>query len=141
MRDQRGLTLAEVLIAIAVIAVGLTAIAMGFGIATTGAETGRQQTVALLLAEQRIEQLRSRILADFSDAVVSPGTTREGYASIPNGAGYRRQTAIGDLDPDGDGVTDMKRVTVDVFYRPITERGTLQTEHQVTLVNIVSRRR
>lgn len=137
--DQRGFTLAEVLIAVAVISIGLAAISMGFGIATSGVETGRQQTTAVLLAEQRIEQLRSQILANFADPAVAAATTQEAYNTIPNGIAYRRQTTIGDLDPNGDGVMDMKRVQVDVFYRPITERGTL-AERQVTLVDMITRR-
>ncbi len=138
-RDQRGFTLAEVLVAVAVIGIALGAIATGFGIATSGVETGRQQTTAVLLAEQRIEQLHALIVANFADPLLAPGTTQEPYNTIANVTAYRRQTIIGDLDPDADGVVDMKRVQVDVFYRPITERGT-QAERQVTLVHVVSRR-
>jgi prepilin-type N-terminal cleavage/methylation domain-containing protein len=140
MRDQRGFTLAEVLFAVAIIAIGLVAIAMGFGIATTGVEVGRQQTTAVLLAEQRMEQMRGHIVAGFADPAAAPGTSDEAYDTIPNGASYRRQTIVADLDTDADGAADLKRVTVDVFYRSITERGTLQNERQVRLVNIVSRR-
>lgn len=140
MRDPRGFTLAEVLIAVAVIAVGLAAIAMGFGIATTGVETGRQQTTAVLLAEQRMEQIRGRIVASFADPAAAPGASDEGYDTIPNGASYRRQTLVADFDTDADGVADLKRITVDVYYRPLTERGLLQNERRITLVNIVSRR-
>lgn len=140
MHDQRGFTLAEVLFAVAVIAIGLVAIAMGFAIATTGVETGRQQTTAVLLAEQRMEQMRGRLVAGFADPAAAPGTSDEAYDTIPNGASYRRQTVVADLDTDADGAADMKRVTVDVFYRPITGRGMLQSERQVRLVDIVSRR-
>jgi len=137
--DQRGFTLAEVLITVAVIGIGLVAIAVGSGIATTSVETGRQQTTAVLLAEERIEQLRARILANFDDPAVAAGTTQEAYNALPNARAYRRQTIIGNLDPDGNGVMDMKRVQVDVFYLPITDRGT-QAERRVTLVDVVTRR-
>lgn len=137
--DQRGFTLAEILIAVAVIGIGIAAVGMGFGIATRGVETGRQQTTAVLLAEQRIEQLRARIIASFTDPLVVAGTTQEAYYTIPNAPGYRRQTIIGDIDPNADGIMDLKRIRVDVFYRPITERGT-QPERQVTLVDVVTRR-
>ncbi len=138
-RDQRGFTLAEVLIAAVVIGIALGAIATGFGIATSGVETGRQQTTAVLLAEQRIEQLRALIVANFADPLAAAGTTQEAYNTVANAIAYRRQTVIGDLDPDADGVVDMKRVQVDVFYRPITGRGT-QAERQITLVDVVTRR-
>lgn len=140
MHDPRGFTLAEVLIAVAIIAIGLAAIAMGFGMATTGVETGRQQTAAVLLAEQRMEQMRGRIIASFADPAAAPGAADEGYDTIPNGASYRRQTVVADFDTDADGVADLKRVTVDVYYRPLTERGLLRSERKVRLVNIVSRR-
>jgi prepilin-type N-terminal cleavage/methylation domain-containing protein len=137
--SQRGFTLAEVLIAVAVIGIGLAAISMGFGIATSGVEVGRQQTTAVLLAEQRVEQLRTLVIANFVNVAIAAGTTQEAYGAIPNGPGYRRQTTIGDIDTNGDGIIDMKRVQVVVFYRPITERGT-QGERQVTLVDVITRR-
>jgi prepilin-type N-terminal cleavage/methylation domain-containing protein len=140
MSNHDGFTLVEVLVAVAIIGFALVAIAMGFGIATSGVEAGRQQTMATMLAEQRVEVLRSQVLANFADPQVAAGTTQEAYGSIPNAASYRRQTIIADVDPDADGVVDLKRIQIDVFYRSIVDPNAVPTERQVSLVNIVSRR-
>ena len=55
---QSGFTLAEIMVACAVIAVGLIAVSTGFGFGVDGVEAGRQQSTAVFLAEQRIEQAK-----------------------------------------------------------------------------------
>ena len=140
-RDQGGFTLAEVLMAVAVIGLGLLAVMMGFNYATTGTEAGRQQTTALFLAEQRVEAVRSIAVnvaaANYwVDPQIAEGATTEAYGTIPNAAKYRRVTTITNSLPP----INWKRIQVDVFYRPVTERGTLTQERQVTVVAIVSRR-
>ena len=56
---QAGFTLAEVMVACAIISVGLVAVSTGFGFGVDGVEAGRQQTTAVFLAEQNIEQAKS----------------------------------------------------------------------------------
>ena len=55
---QGGFTLAEILVACAVITLGLIGISAGFGYGVDGVEAGRQQSTAVFLAEQRIEQAK-----------------------------------------------------------------------------------
>jgi prepilin-type N-terminal cleavage/methylation domain-containing protein len=62
---QRGFTLTEVLVAVFVILVGLVAIATGFQYATSGVATGRGETMAAFLAQQRIEQLKTVALVNY----------------------------------------------------------------------------
>jgi prepilin-type N-terminal cleavage/methylation domain-containing protein len=57
---QAGFTLAEILVACAIISVGLVAVATGFGFGVDGVEAGRQQSTAVFLAEQRMSRPRSR---------------------------------------------------------------------------------
>ena len=57
MRDERGFTLGEVLVATLVLAVGLVGIATGFQYATSGVEIGKGETTAAFLAEQRVESV------------------------------------------------------------------------------------
>ena len=140
-RDQGGFTLIEVLMAVAVISMGLIAIMMGFNYATTGTEAGRQQTTALFLAEQRVEFVRSIAVnvtaANYwVDPQLAPAATQEAYGTIANAPTYRRVTTI----TDSPVPVNWKRIQVDVFYRPVTERGTLAQERQVTVVSMVSRR-
>src|SRR5439155_1083659 len=106
----RGFTLAEVLVATAVLAVGLVAIATGFQYATSGVAVGGGESTAVFLAEQRVEQLRADAMSDFSAPSLGPGTTTEYCApaiiagrtstcqdTAGAGASYVRRTTISDV--------------------------------------------
>ncbi|HSB43190.1 MAG TPA: prepilin-type N-terminal cleavage/methylation domain-containing protein [Methylomirabilota bacterium] len=129
---QAGFTLAEILVACAIISVGLVAVAMGFGMGVDGVEAGRQQSTAVFLAEQRIEQARDLAARTPNLASLTTATlpASEAYGTIAGAPPrYRRTTTI----TDNPGGASGKRVDVVVFYRPVTGRGVLTTERQVTL--------
>ena len=73
-RKARGFTLAEVLVATFVLSIGLLAVATGFQYATSGVETGRGETQATFLAEQRLEQLKNLALTNWGSATLAEGT-------------------------------------------------------------------
>jgi prepilin-type N-terminal cleavage/methylation domain-containing protein len=129
---QAGFTLAEIMVACAIISVGLVAVSTGFGFGVDGVEAGRQQSTAVFLAEQRIEQAkelaaRKPNLADLNTTNL-PAT--EAYGSISGAPStYRRDTTI-TLNPGG---TTGARVDVIVSYKPVTGRGVLSTERSVSL--------
>jgi len=74
---DRGFTLAEVLVATAFIALTAGAIGVGFMQGTGSVETGRQQTTAVYLAEQRLEQIKAWSLNS---------TGGQGWSSLATGA-------------------------------------------------------
>ena len=57
--DQRGMTLAEVLIALPIIAIGLLALLSAIPISTYATQEGSQTSTATFLANQRLEQVRN----------------------------------------------------------------------------------
>src|SRR5262245_42162064 len=59
VRDARGMTLVEVLVAIGIIGVGLAALASAIPISTYGIQEGNQLSTATFLANQRLEQVRN----------------------------------------------------------------------------------
>jgi prepilin-type N-terminal cleavage/methylation domain-containing protein len=59
MRDERGFTLAELLVASVIIAVGLVGLAIVMPLAGYGIQQGNQLTTATFLAQQRLEQARN----------------------------------------------------------------------------------
>src|SRR5204863_7686442 len=71
IRSQRGCTLAEVLVATLVLSIGLVAVATGFQYATSGVATGKGETTATFLAEQKVEQLKATALVDWTNATLS----------------------------------------------------------------------
>jgi prepilin-type N-terminal cleavage/methylation domain-containing protein len=128
---EAGFTLAEILVALAIISVGLIAVSAGFGYGVDGVEVGRQQSTAVFLAEQRIEQAKE--LAMRATGLVQLTSTNlpatEAYGSISGASSYRRTSTI---NTNPGGVTGA-RVDVSVFYRPVTGRGVLTTERSVSL--------
>ncbi|MFQ5657950.1 MAG: hypothetical protein ACE5G5_10445, partial [Candidatus Methylomirabilales bacterium] len=99
----RGFSAIEVLIAAAMIVVALLAIA---GMAHTGYRTvdwSGEDTVAMVLAQQRMEWLQSQAYTS-----LAAGTTTENLTG--NFAGYTRQTVIQDDTP----VANVKQVAVTV---------------------------
>lgn len=135
---QGGFTLAEIMVACAIISVGLVAVVAGMGFGVDGVEAGRQQSTALFLAEQRIEHakelaMRQTGLVQLVAANLT-GTGSEGYGSIAGAPPrYRRTTTITDINVAGPPSAVGKRVDVVVFYRPVTGRGVLTTERSVSL--------
>jgi prepilin-type N-terminal cleavage/methylation domain-containing protein len=129
---QAGFTLAEILVACAVISLGLIAVATGFGFGVDGVEAGRQQSTAVFLAEQRIEQAKELAARkpNLADLTVANLPASEAYGAITGApSSYRRTTTI-TTNPGG---TTGARVDVTVFYKPVTGRGVLATERQVSL--------
>jgi prepilin-type N-terminal cleavage/methylation domain-containing protein len=129
---EAGFTLAEILVACAVISIGLVAVATGFGFGVDGVEAGRQQSTAIFLAEQRIEQAKDLAArSPFLAAVTAANLpASEAYGTIAGAPPrYRRTTT---LTTNPGGVTGI-RVDVAVFYQPVTGRGVLAQERSVAL--------
>ena len=133
---ESGFTLAEILIACAILSLGLVAVATGFGFGVDGVEAGRQQSTAVFLAEQRIEQAKE--LAMRQTGLVQLTSTNlaatEAYGTIAGApATYKRATTITTINVVGPPSAFGKRVDVVVSYRPVTGRGVLTTERMVSL--------
>jgi len=145
-----------VLIATALVTVGLLALITGFQLATSGVATSGGETAAVFLAEHRIEQLRAQAMLDFSAPILAAGAMREycvaghvvgGTSTCQDtpaaGSLYTRTTTITDLSGDrGCPVTPLscKQVEVRVSYRPVTSTGTLDQSRAVDLVTVLGRR-
>jgi Tfp pilus assembly protein PilV len=110
LRDRRGLTLVEVLLAVFLIAVALIALAAAFPTAFYAVHGGRHLTTASALDQEVIEGAKR--LAFTNVTATSLATL---YPSPPPGyAAYTRQIQVDDLVQGGAVV--MKRVTVTTSY-------------------------
>jgi type II secretory pathway pseudopilin PulG len=138
---ESGLTLVEIIVAAAVIGLGLVGVVAGFLYAVGGIEAGRQQTTAVFLAEQRMEQLKAAALTNLLN-VTTATYPAEGYGSVSNNGhatpSYRRTVTIVDAPA---GLADTKLVEVGVFYRPVVGFGVLATERGVRLSALLTARR
>ena len=142
---QSGLGLAELLVAVFILSVGLVAVGAGFAAAIQGVETSRQETTATFLAEQRLEQIHATALGNSLVAcmgflsVTSACFPEQAYGTIATAPGYRSTVTVTDYIVGGAVVR--KRVDVQVFYRPIVAWGVLQTaatERSVRLSTLVA---
>lgn len=146
LEAEDGFTLAEVLTAMAVLVVGLVAVALAFHYALAGIETGRGETTAAFLAERALEELKAVALVDWGSAALAPATRIE-YC-LPAGdactraatpGSYRRATTISDAQ-NGPCAARCKIVRVTVFYRPVAGTGQLDQERQVEVVTVFAPR-
>ena len=140
-----GFTMIEIMIACGVIGVGLVAASYGLTMGIQGVETGRQQSTAVFLAEQRMDQVKAAALraTDPPLGFVTKGNfPDEAYGTIcpvPPGCGaqnFRRTVTLTPLAGPAGGLPvgiQGIRVDVNVFYRQITAAGVLTTERSVPL--------
>jgi Tfp pilus assembly protein PilV len=137
--NARGMTIVEILIAVFIITIGLVAVATGMLLATAGVAAGQQQTTAVFLTEQRLEDIKAFALSTDSAQgwanVTSANFPAEAYNSIANYPTYRRTTTI--TTPVGSTTTT--QVTVSVFWFPVGIAATT-AERSVTATIILSSR-
>jgi prepilin-type N-terminal cleavage/methylation domain-containing protein len=159
--DQGGMTIAEIMIAIAIIGIGLVALSSAIPIAAYGIQEGSQLSTATFLANQRMEQVRNTVWqaspaldklgvsASSTAAPVGDGgvTTFPDEAPVPAPyTNYTRTVRVTDcaVAPGCSGVVDagLRQVTVTVSYRPMTGRGVSAagTTKSATLTMYISQR-
>ena len=146
--NERGFTLAEVLVATFIIVVGLVALASGFQFATSGVATGRGETIASFLAEQRLEQLKAIAMTNYYGPPAGPawtapltlagGTTTTEFCQTTNigSTGTNCQTTA----ITGVAALLCKRIWVNVTYRPVTTRGDVSQTRSVDVYAVVAPR-
>ena len=143
--DQRGMTLAEVLVAVVIIMTALLALASGIPIAGYGIQEGSQLSTATFLANQRLEQVKAAswsacpttdtvgVSASSTAAPQAAGVTTfadENPVAAPY-TQFSRQVRITELTAGVDcatanasgNVAGMRQITVTVTYRPMTGVG------------------
>jgi prepilin-type N-terminal cleavage/methylation domain-containing protein len=144
---EAGFTLAEVLTATAIVAIGLVAAAMAFQHAISGIEAGRGESLAMFLAEQKLEELRGVALVDWAAGALAPSTTTEychppgdRCTGTPAPGAYRRATTIADSPAGPCPSTRCKIVRVAVFFRSITGAGQLDQERRIDITTMFASR-
>lgn len=116
--SNAGITLVEVLVAAALVTVGMLAALSAMIVGFRGVEAAHRSSVALFLAEERLEEVRA--VAQESRPALGPSRLapeafpEEPYGAIAGRPGYRRSTEVA-IDPDDRRNT--RRVSVTVFYR------------------------
>lgn len=167
--SQAGMSLAEILIAAVIIAIGLVGLLSAVPVASYGIHEGRNLSTATFLANQRLEQVRNAVWA--TDNTTTPATTNDclGKSALGNSAptsaacngaaittfpdeatmaapyaDYSRTVRIADCSvaPGCGGITDadLRQVAVTVTYTPITATGASGTTKSAIVTMLVAKR-
>ena len=166
--DQRGITVAEVLAAAAILGLGIAALISVVPVAGHAVQDGNQTSTATYLAQQRLEQVRNATWTATTDCVglsaaaaAAPGPSPAGTCaagvnvtfadeplnSLPGFGQYARSVRIrdcGDVAPLAacGNVTSsaVRLVIVTVTYRPTSAAGVSNVNTSVNLEWLVAQR-
>ncbi len=109
LRNKKGFTLLEILVAITLLATALLGMAGLTAALMQGNTFSNRLTVASTLAQDRLEDLTK---LGYGNTAVADTTVTEDYNSIPNFPFYKRVTTTNVDNP----AAGMKTVTVAVFW-------------------------
>jgi len=160
--DERGITVAEVLIAAAILGLGLVALMGVVPVASYAIQDGNQTSTATFLAQQRLEQVRNASWTAAGDCVgLSAGAsapapspagscgaavTFPDEAAVPGYPQYARTVRINECEAAHQSKCGnimnaaMRLVRVTVSYRPISAAGGSNANTSVTLEWLVAQR-
>jgi len=140
LRDNRGVSLVEVLVASALLLITIAAVFSSLAYGVNGVESSRESSTAVFLAEQRLEEVRAFAVSTASAQgfvnLTSTSFAAQAYGSITGYANFRRTVTV---TANAGGNADLKLVQVTVFYQPATTKG-FGAETSTSLTTLVSRR-
>ena len=137
-REQSGFTLVELLVAVAILMIGLVAVMQWFPLGTAGVETGRRQSTGVFLAEQKLEQIKAWSLSTAAGqgfaTVVQGGACclPDAFNTIPGYPEYSRTVTI------ASPTLTTTLVRVQIQYRRVTAQGVLTSGQQVDIATLIA---
>ena len=123
LNSEKGIGLVEIIIAMLIFAVGITAAIRTLPVSNTSTTRARNLTTATNLAQQKIEELMG---VPYDDAQLSAGNYND--ADNPIERIYTRTWTVTDNDP----IQDMKTVSVNVTYLSGSKDNTVTLSTYIT---------
>lgn len=123
LNSEKGIGLVEIIIAMLIFAVGITAAIRTLPVSNRSTTRARNLTTATNLAQQKIEELMG---VPYNDAQLSAGNYND--QDNPIERIYTRTWTVTDDDP----VQDMKTVTVNVTYLSGSKDNTVTLSTYIT---------
>ncbi len=125
LRNNKGFTLIEIMISIAIIAIGIFAVMSLIITVMKGNTLSKRVTTATTIAQGKMEDFKNM---DYDSIVDDPGTdTATAYDTV-----YHWEANVEDDTP----ATDTKTITVDVYW---SSGGTDTTHNNVELKTIIAK--
>src|SRR5499427_589309 len=159
---ESGMSLAEILVASVIIAIGLVGLLSAVPVASYGIHEGRNLSTATFLANQRLEQVRNAAwtatpandcLGTSASSTAAPSSTTCNGATVTTFADettvaapysdYSRTVRITDCGVTACGGinnSDLRQVTVTVTYTPMTGAGGTGTSKSAIVTMLVAKR-
>jgi prepilin-type N-terminal cleavage/methylation domain-containing protein len=122
--SQRGFTLIEILIAVALLSAGVTASSFVFGRALLAANSAEEMEQAVALAQEKLENLRGTAFA----SIVS-----ESKAAVSGWTGFSREVTV--TQPSGTN-SDFKQVVATLYWN--TTGGEDSTALTTLMTNVAN---
>jgi type II secretory pathway pseudopilin PulG len=97
--DECGMTLAEVLVALPIITIGLLALLSAIPLSTYATQEGRQTSTATFLANQRLEQVRNAQWTATCNVDSATGLVIPGAAVVTDKVGLSAPSTAAPKDP------------------------------------------
>ena len=116
LESQKGFSLIELMIAIAIFAIGLLAVATMQVSAISGNGGARKITDALIMAEDQLENLMA---LPYTSAELDPGLNPHQV----DAGGYSMAWNVVMADLNGDGTNDAKQIQITVSHQMNTDKG------------------
>lgn len=140
-KNQKGLSLIELMIAIFILLVGILGVLTMFPIGSGQGKSAEMETIAIQLGQAKIEE----IVAKSYTEILAENIT-EGYTTISGFPSYKRVTSINYVYVDNNKVlypdqsaasdTGIKKIEITVFWNPPLTRG----ERNIKIVNLVTKK-
>ncbi len=125
LHNNKGFTLIEIMISIAIIAIGIFAVMSLIITVMKGNTLSKRVTTATTIAQGKMEDFKSM---DYDSVVDDPGTdTATAYDTV-----YYWEVNVEDDTP----ATDTKTITIDVYW---SSGGTNTTHNNVKLKTIIAK--
>lgn len=136
IKNNKGFTLIESLVAVFILSVGIVAVLQAFPLGTYIQKTSQLSTIALVLSQGKMEET---ISLSYSNLLI--GTIEEDYDSNSDFPSFRRLTKISYFDPDNPSIVPgsdlgIKKIEITVFWR--SHLGVLEKE--VKLATLITKR-
>ncbi|MFA6304679.1 MAG: type II secretion system protein [Patescibacteria group bacterium] len=133
--EQSGLTLVETLLALAIFTLAATYLVSLFPFGLKSAGMAEQETIAINLAQSKIEEI---IGSKYSDVPTSVNTENSLTSIDPAFAGFSRITTVtyvdGNLAPSAQDL-GLKKINVSVFWRNKLTQATSTTALMTLITN------